>query len=97
MKRIVIFILILLVTVLGLSFAVMNAGEVQLNYYLGTLSAPLSLVVVGAIALGALLGVLASLGVILNQKREMAKLRRAMKLSEKEVSNLRALLLKDTH
>jgi putative membrane protein len=97
MKRILIFIVGLLLVVLGLSFTVMNAAEVQLNYYFGTLAAPLSLVVVGAIAAGAVLGVLASLGMILGQKREMAKLRRTMKLTEKELSNLRALPLKDTH
>lgn len=97
MKRILIFIGFLLVIVLGLSFAVMNASEVQLNYYFGTFSAPLSLVVVGAIAIGALLGVLASVGMVLSQKREMARLRRSMKLTEKELSNLRALPLKDSH
>lgn len=97
MKRILVFVISVLAVVLGLSFAVLNVGEVQLNYYFGALTAPLSLLVVGAIAVGAMLGVLASLGMVLSQKREMAKLRRAMRLAEKEVANLRALPLKDTH
>jgi len=94
MKRIVIFVLLLLVTLLGLSFALMNAESVQLNYYFGTLQAPLSLVVVLAIILGAGLGVLASLSIVVGQKRELAKLRKSAK---EEVSNLRSLPLKDTH
>jgi len=97
MRRIIIFALLLLVTLLGLSFALMNAEPVQLNYYFGTLQAPLSLVVVLAIILGAGLGVLASLGVVFSQKRELAKLRRSTKIVEEEVSNLRSLPLKDAH
>jgi len=97
MKLILKLVVFLVVAVVGISFAARNASEVQLNYYFGILTAPLSLVVVGAIALGAVLGVLASLGMVLSQKREMAKLRRSMKLTEKELSNLRALPMKDTH
>jgi len=97
MKRIVIFVLLLLVTLLGLSFALMNAESVQLNYYFGTLQAPLSLVVVLAIIIGAGLGVLASLGIVVRQKRELAKLHKSAKIAKEEVSNLRSLPLKDTH
>ena len=97
MKRIVTFILLLLVSLLGLSFALMNAETVQINYYLGNFQAPLSLVVVIAIIVGAGFGVLASTGIVLKQKRELAKLRKSNKLAEQEVSNLRALPLKDSH
>jgi len=97
MKRIVIFALLLLVTLLGLSFALMNAESVQLNYYFGAQQAPLSLVVVLAIIIGAGLGVLASLGIVVGQKRELAKLRKSTKIAREEVSNLRSLPLKDTH
>jgi len=96
MKRIVTFALLLLVALLGLSFALMNAEPVQLDYYFGTLKAPLSLVVVIAIIIGAGLGVLASMGIVLGQKRELAKLRKSVKIAEEEVSNLRSLPLKDT-
>ena len=37
------------------------------------------------------------IGIVLGQKREIAKLRKAVKLAEKEVTNLRALPLKDSH
>jgi putative membrane protein len=97
MKRIVIFGLLLVVALLGLTFALMNADTVRLNFYITELEAPLSLVVVLAVILGAALGVLASLGMVVAQKRELGRLRRSVKLAEAEVSNLRALPLKDNH
>ena len=97
MKRIITFIVLLLVTLLGLSFALMNAESVKLEYYFGSLEAPLSLVVVLAMIVGAALGVLASVGIVVGQKRELAKLRKAAKIANQEVTNLRSLPLKDTH
>jgi len=97
MKRIITFALLLLVTLLGLTFALMNAESVQLNYYFGDIQAPLSLVVVIAIILGAGLGVLASMGIVIGQKRELVKLHKSVKVAEQEVSNLRSLPLNDGH
>jgi len=97
MKRIITFAVLLLVTLLGLTFALMNADVVQLDYYFGSFQAPLSLVVVIAIIVGAALGVLASVGIVLGQKRELAKLRKTAKIAAEEVSNLRSLPLKDGH
>lgn len=97
MTRIFAFVLFLMVTVLGLAFAVLNADSVPLRYYFGASEVPLALLVVLAVVLGAVLGVLASLGVVLKQKREIAKLRKAVRLTEKEVLNLRAIPLKDVH
>ena len=97
MKRVIIFTLLLLVALLGLSFALMNAEPVTLNYYFGKLQAPLSLVLVIALAFGAVMGVLASMWVVITQKRELAKLRKAAKITEKEITNLRSLPMKDSH
>ena len=97
MKRIITFILLLLVSLLGLTFALMNAEMVKLDYYFGSLQAPLSLVVVIAIIIGAGLGVLAAMSIVVGQKRELAKLRKSARIAEEEVSNLRSLPLKDNH
>jgi putative membrane protein len=97
MKRIIIFTILLLVALVGLSFALLNSEMVTLNYYFGKLQAPLSLVMVIALALGAILGVLASMWAVLAQKRELAKLRKAAKITEKEINNLRSLPMKDNH
>ncbi len=97
MKRIIFLVVFLLVLVVGLSFALMNAETVMLSYYFGTISAPLSIVVVVSLAAGALLGVLACMGMALGLKQEIARLRRSVKVAEKEVENLRSLPLKDKH
>ncbi|HKK14069.1 MAG TPA: LapA family protein [Gammaproteobacteria bacterium] len=97
MSRILVTIVFLVLLVMGLSFAVLNAGAVPLNYYFGTLQLPLALVVVGALALGAVLGVLVSLGMVVRLKRQVHRLHKQVQNAEKEVSNLRAIPLKDSH
>jgi len=95
--RILALIVLLLVVALGLTFSVMNAEPVNLNYYFGSAAIPLALLLVSAVVLGAVLGVLASLGAIFRLKRDNARLRRDVRLAEKEVSNLRSLPLRDRH
>ncbi|MEO5702718.1 MAG: LapA family protein [Gammaproteobacteria bacterium] len=90
--RLVFYILILL---LGLSFAVLNGESISLNYYFGVWQAPLSLALVLVMALGVLLGVVACLGLLMRLKNEVSTLRKAAKLTEMEVMNLRAVPLKD--
>ena len=46
MLRLFGFILLIVLVVLGLSFAVLNAEPVPLNYYFGSRDIPLSMVVV---------------------------------------------------
>ncbi|MEJ2141809.1 MAG: LapA family protein [Gammaproteobacteria bacterium] len=91
----IIFSLILLI--IGILFAVLNADPVTLHYYFGEKDIPLSLVLIIAIITGAILGVIASAGVIVKLKREKAKLRKLTELSEKELKNLRTLPIKDEH
>ena len=97
MKRIIIYAVVLLVALAGLSFALLNADTITLNYYFGKLQAPLSLVLVIALAFGAVMGVLASMWVVVAQKRELAKLHKAAKITEKEITNLRSIPMKDSH
>lgn len=93
--RIVRLIFYILILLLGLSFAVLNAQNISLNYYFGMWQAPLSLTLVLALALGALLGIVACLGLLMKLKNEVSTLQKAAKLSETEVMNLRAMPLKD--
>ena len=95
MKKIVLFILIFVLLVIGISFAVLNADDVHLNYYFGEVDAPLSLIIVLSLACGAALGILASLTMIIRLKHELGKKNKSVKLAEKEVENLRSLPLKD--
>lgn len=82
LRRIFSFVIIIITVVLGLIFAVLNADLVLFNYFFGKSELPLSLIMVITLAMGALLGVIASMGLILHTKRELAKTRKMTKQKE---------------
>lgn len=84
MARLFGFLMMVILVVIGLSFAVLNAEPVPLNYYFGNREIPLSLIVVGAITIGAVFGILASLGVIIKQKAQASGLRKKIRSLEKD-------------
>lgn len=97
MKRFLAITAIFIISFIGLAFAVLNAGTVELKYYLGTLSIPLALLLVITLLVGALLGGVASVGFILQQRRENNRLRKRLSLIETELKNLREIPIKDIH
>lgn len=97
MRRLIGFLAILIVILFGLSFALLNANRVDVDYYFGTVGTPLSLALVAALIVGAIIGVLTTLGMILGKQREVHRLRRRVKDTEKELNELRRLPLKDNH
>lgn len=97
MRRLIGFLAVLIVILFGLSFALLNANQVDVDYYFGTVGAPLSLALVVALIIGAIIGVLTTLGMILGKQREVHRLRRRVKDTEKELNELRRLPLKDNH
>jgi len=72
-----------------------NTDPVELNYLVATVSVPLPVALWASVVVGVVLGLLASLGVIIRLKRENAQLTRANRLVETEVNNLRSLPIKD--
>ena len=89
--RIVQGIILLIVFVLALAFTVVNADAVTLNYYLGQLELPLSVIIIGAFALGAIVGILATLGRVMRLRREVNRLQRSERIAQQELTNLRSL------
>lgn len=89
------FILFLLLILIGGALATLNAGSVDLNYYFGSVTLPLTIVLLGAVTFGVLLGVLASLGGIFRLKRQNSELKRKARLAAQELNNLRAIPIKD--
>jgi putative membrane protein len=87
--------ILVVVAILGAGLATLNASVVRFDYYFGTIQLPLSLILVVALAVGALLGVLSSLTVALEVRRENTRLRRKARVTEQEVTNLRTLPLQD--
>ena len=97
MKRIVNLVLILIVTLVTVTFTLLNSQPVKINYYFGSYEIDLLIVIVMALAIGALLGVTAALGKLVSLKQEMLRKDKKIKISEKELENLRSLPLKDDH
>lgn len=93
--RLIRLILFLLVMLVGVALAVMNADPVNLNYYFGSRELPLSVLLVAAVFVGAILGMVAGLGGMMRVKRENADLRKQARLASEEVNNLRSLPIKD--
>ena len=91
MGRLLGFLFLVVLVVLGLSFAVLNAQSVSLNYYFGYRDIPLSMVVVLSLAVGAVIGVLVSAGLILRMKAQTRQLRRKLRNAEKDSDQLRVL------
>ena len=93
--RLIKLLILLLIMAVGAVFAVLNADFVQFNYYYGSIELPLSLIIAGAIFLGAVLGVIVAFFLSLNLKQENAQLRYQVDLRSKEIDNLRALPIRD--
>ena len=97
MRRLLSLIAALLILALGLSFTLLNAEPVRVDFYLGEAQLPLSLWLAITLALGAILGVLSSLGLLWRQRREVRRVRRQAGTARKELTELRKLPIRDTH
>ena len=81
----------------GLVFYLRNEQMVAVDYLLGSLKLSLSTWLLLVLVAGVLLGWLTSLPVIFKLKRQNSRLSRQVKVTEKEINNLRVLPVKDSH
>lgn len=93
--KLVKMIFILLVIALGISFAVLNAKSVPLNYFFEAREISLALLLAITLAIGALIGLLLSLPSLFRLKRTNRQMKGRLKLFEKELENLRTIPIKD--
>lgn len=93
--RFISFLFIVLLAIIGITFACLNADIVTINYYVGTTELPLPLLLVLVLALGALLGLSVGLAMLIGSKREIYHLKQRLKVTEKEIENLRVIPVKD--
>jgi putative membrane protein len=90
MKKILYFIIFLIVLVLAISFAGKNPQPVEVAYYLDLhWKGPLSVLVFCTLAIGAVLGTLLTLSWVWRAKRQGAAARREVKRMEHEISSMR--------
>ena len=97
MRRILTIIIFIIVFAVGITFSAINTDLVNINYYLGTLSLPLSIVVVASIVLGLILGALAIFMGTIQLRYENRRLHKKLETSEQEINSLRILPLTDEH
>lgn len=88
-KRIVYTILFIIVLVSGLLFFVKNNQVEEFDYIIGSKELPLSILLLTSLVTGAILGILATVPLILRLNHQKKRLEKQVKLSEKEINNLR--------
>lgn len=86
---------VLAVAALGLAFHIRNDQLVNLDFYYTSLEIPLSWSLVGAFACGAILGFIVMINSVLRLRGENRRIAKQHELAAEEVTNLRAIPLKD--
>jgi len=94
MKRILIYLLLLLIAILGAVLAKLNGDSVLFNFYFSSIELPLIVLMYLALALGAFSGIVVALAMIVSARRESARLRKRLAICEQEIKNLREIPIK---
>ena len=95
LKRIGLVFLVLIILVTILTFAALNSGTVDLDLAFFAGSYSVTLVLVATFGIGTFFGMLCMTALVFRLINERRTLRRALRLSESEVSSLRNLPLSD--
>ncbi|MBA2652090.1 MAG: LapA family protein [Tatlockia sp.] len=95
--RLVMLLIYLILILFGVSFAALNAKSVEVNLYFDTISVPISVLMTIMLGIGLIVGFLLFLYRYWRLKVNYSKLKNQLKLTEKEIKNLRAIPLKDQH
>jgi uncharacterized integral membrane protein len=94
MTRIFIYFLLLILAITGATLAKLNGDSVVFNFYFSTVEMPLVALLYIALTIGALSGVVLSLAMILDARREASRLRKRLAVCEQEIKNLREIPIK---
>lgn len=95
--RLFILLIYLVLILLGVSFAALNASSVEVNFYFTKLTMPISVLMTIMLGVGLLIGFLLFIYRYWRLKIEVSKLKSQLKLTEKEIKNLRAIPLQNQH
>lgn len=95
MKRVLLTVLVVVVTLLGVSIGYFNAQPVRFHYLAGEAQLPLVALIVVEMLVVALATLLLCAGRMLALRSEIRRLRRRLRETEAELKNLRNLPLKD--
>lgn len=95
MRRLILFVLALIVFGLTLAMVLVNLGDVRVSYLFGTASLPLAVVLVIVLVVGVILGVLCILPAVLKARVRARRAQGRLDALEKEVHNLRHAPMRD--
>lgn len=87
----------LILVIICLAFAALNASPVTLKLYWMTLQLPLAFIMVLCFASGLILGAILFMGKYLSLIHSFKKAKNQVGLLEKEIKNLRAIPIQDSH
>ncbi len=82
MKRLFSILILLIFMAFGVAIAIVNAEMVIFNFYYGSVTQPLSILLVAAVMVGALLATLINSMVILSLRHQLRRAQRLLKKSE---------------
>ncbi|HHF7365289.1 TPA: LapA family protein [Legionella bozemanae] len=95
--RILMLVIYILLIVIGVSFAALNATSVDVNFYFKVISMPISVLMTIMLGIGILIGFILFMWRYWRLKAECHKIKNQLKLTEKEIKNLRSIPLQDQH
>ncbi len=95
--RIIITLFYLSLILVGVSFAALNASSVQVNFYFTILKMPISVLMTIMLGVGMIVGFFLFMCRYWRLKNQNRKIKNQLRLTEKEIKNLRAIPLKDQH
>lgn len=96
MKRVFYSVVIVIALFAGITFVFKNQQAIELRYYFGLIWAgPLSLALLVTLAIGVVIGYVASLRMVIRMQRQLVQSRKELRQVEQEVVNLRSLPIKD--
>ena len=93
--RILLTVFYVFLILLGISFAALNASSVQVNLYFTKLVLPISVLITVMLGVGVCIGFLLFLGRYWRLKAEHRRISNQLKLTEKEIKNLRSIPIQD--
>ncbi len=89
--------LFILVSIIIISLTITNSEDISIHYYFGSATLPLSLALGITLILGVIIGMLACLKTIVTAKYHVRILKNEIKIANTEISNLRAIPIRDQH
>ena len=95
--RYLFYLLLILIALMGLAFASLNAESVTFNYFLASVQVSLSVLLMGALIVGVLLGWMVSMRWWVVLKSQNRHLQSRLNDAEKELTQLRQLPVKSAH